>query len=502
MPPTLIGRTIPEAKVKIEAWIAGSPGGGLYRGRQTDGRAVLVSSVSTRADSEHLQKVVGIRGGEEEAELLWAGPYKDEDFRLFLTVEREPEGRPLSGLLKVGTAPGETVRLLLPLVLLAEKLAPRGIAMGLHPKVIYLCGDQPRIAHRLFTLLEESSSEWKAPILEPTLEPPERLSGPGNPRKMASIVFSLCALGVWIANGAPPYGQSLVEEGRAHFGGSPKAPALPPELQELLGPGLSRDPLKRPSLPELARKLRNFLNPLDASTQTPPLPEPLAIQALRAAAQHKLSQNGLLRLCSGVGWKAAAIQGSEGLLPQIEQGWLRLYADAAPLNGAPALDLPGPALFASLPEDFRGVELGAGSEVALRVEGESFQKLRAWGQIQQVEALIAGQSKAPLRLLREFPCWWIVLKRLPEGGEELALAPDPGGRRLAAVFTAEDSRDSFLKIAASALGPQPRVQQMTGQELFENLAALPLDGIVFNCVGPPPPKAVVLAMAEEVLRAG
>jgi hypothetical protein len=204
----------------------------------------------------------------------------------------------------------------------------------------------------------------------------------------------------------------------------------------------------------------------------------------------------------GVGWKAAAIQGSDGLLPKIEQGWLRLYADAAPLNGAPTLDLPGPALFASLPENFGGVELGAGTEVALRVEGETFQKLRQWGQIQQVEALLAGQSKAPLRMLREFPGWWIVLRQLPEGGEELALAPDPGGRRLAAVFTAEDSRDSFVRIAANALGPKPRLQQLSGEKLFEQLAALPLDGIVFNCVGPPPPKAVVLAMAEEVLRAG
>ncbi|HNH47941.1 MAG TPA: hypothetical protein PKY30_12930, partial [Myxococcota bacterium] len=127
---------------------------------------------------------------------------------------------------------------------------------------------------------------------------------------------------------------------------------------------------------------------------------------------------------------------------------------------------------------------------------------RRWGRALRVEELLAGRSPAPLSLLRNFEGWWIVMRELPDGRTQLSMAPDPKGRRLAALFTAEDCRDAYVKIAGAALGEKPLLLMLTGQQIFERLVALPLDGIVFNCMGPVSPKAVHPAFAAEVLRAG
>jgi hypothetical protein len=60
----------------------------------------------------------------------------------------------------------------------------------------------------------------------------------------------------------------------------------------------------------------------------------------------------------------------------------------------------------------------------------------------------------------------------------LALAPDNKGRKLAAIFTAEDAANAFL--AEHAAGNVELVA-MNGETLFKSLKTMPLDGMVFNC---------------------
>jgi len=80
----------------------------------------------------------------------------------------------------------------------------------------------------------------------------------------------------------------------------------------------------------------------------------------------------------------------------------------------------------------------------------------------------------------------------------LALAPDPQGRALAAVFTHDDCFDAF----ASGLGGQLMMLNLPGRQLFEQLAETQLDGIVFNPAGPPAPVAFAAAFSRVILESG
>ncbi len=493
MPPTLLGRRIADRFV-IERTIAGSPAAGLHEGRDEAGQALLISTVSTREDPAELAQKLSIQGGEEEAALLWAGQHRDEDFRLFVAVERRPPGKALVDRLNIASAPAECLRMLLPLVRLGLRLEQGGIVLNLHPRLIFVEGEAVRCAWRLFVLLSVQSSEWKAPLLEPTLSPPEWLKNAGIPPHPRQTVFTLCALGAWMANGRPPYGQSLVEEAKAQLGSSPLRPTLPSELQPILGPGLDPDPGRRPGLATLLRAAEAFLFPVDTSS------EPAVVTALKQWKIGRISESALLRVAVAQPWYVAARVGPEGPMPVLEGNRLRLAATPEGLDLY--LELPGPALFAGLPEGLAGVELAAGSPAALLLDPAKLSVWRRWGRALLVEDLIAGRSKAPLATLRNFDGWWIVMRELPDGRTQLSMAPDPKGRRLAALFTAEDCRDAYVKIAGAALGEKPLLMMLTGQQIFERLVALPLDGIVFNCMGPVSPRAVHPAFAAEVLKAG
>ena len=92
----------------------------------------------------------------------------------------------------------------------------------------------------------------------------------------------------------------------------------------------------------------------------------------------------------------------------------------------------------------------------------------------------------------------------PQGGRvplKMALAPDEGGegRRLAAIFTAEDALQLFVVARESAAGELVSVR-LSGFELFEQLASsAELDGVVFNACGPGAPVALAKDVAQLVL---
>lgn len=88
--------------------------------------------------------------------------------------------------------------------------------------------------------------------------------------------------------------------------------------------------------------------------------------------------------------------------------------------------------------------------------------------------------------------FWLVIRN----GEPM-LAPDDGrARRLAAVFTSVEARDSFLR--AEQIGPASvEFLLVDGRALFNELRKRTYVGIVFNCSGPDRPLAFVAELLDR-----
>ena len=86
---------------------------------------------------------------------------------------------------------------------------------------------------------------------------------------------------------------------------------------------------------------------------------------------------------------------------------------------------------------------------------------------------------------------------------KMALADDAGGdgRRLAAVFTAQDALQLFILSRESARNSDGLVSvRLSGRELFGQLAEnAEIDGMVINPCGPTPPVALTRDVAHMVL---
>jgi len=86
-----------------------------------------------------------------------------------------------------------------------------------------------------------------------------------------------------------------------------------------------------------------------------------------------------------------------------------------------------------------------------------------------------------------------------EDEQYVALAPDGRGRKIAAIFTAEDALDQFLENHPK---PNRRPVPIAGEALFIAIRKMPLDGMVFNCSGPVKPRLFPLSFAAEILNNG
>jgi hypothetical protein len=153
----------------------------------------------------------------------------------------------------------------------------------------------------------------------------------------------------------------------------------------------------------------------------------------------------------------------------------------------------GARLAEHLPLAAQGVGIDPGSAHAVTLGPPAPALLREMGEAVQVEAVLAGRSDEPdqfdrLRRYRGYRVAW--------QGSSLVLAPDSRGRRLVAVFTSEDTLAAYAERHGP---PSPPAQKVDGTSLFELLRRAPVDGIVFNCAGPIPPKAVAQAFSAAVL---
>lgn len=96
---------------------------------------------------------------------------------------------------------------------------------------------------------------------------------------------------------------------------------------------------------------------------------------------------------------------------------------------------------------------------------------------------------------------YFVAASVQDGKPTLVLAPDDKGRRLAPVFTADESFAAFAEEMNAGSKMVVTQVQMSGETLFDMLRGMALDGIVFNCSGPPPPVAFAQAFADLALKA-
>ncbi len=167
------------------------------------------------------------------------------------------------------------------------------------------------------------------------------------------------------------------------------------------------------------------------------------------------------------------------------------------------LQIAGFQLFSTLEDEaVHRINLDLNSPHATHFFYDQIPLLRAWAEVVSVEIALAAPERLPnpFAVLKRFDGFNVVIRQSGPD-RDLVMAPDPEGRMLAAVFTAEDTVDEFIKEVADDLGGALEIERMTGQALFEWFKQIPLDGIVFNPLTHLPPIAVGAAIGERILEA-
>ncbi|MCB9519827.1 MAG: hypothetical protein H6699_03000 [Myxococcales bacterium] len=189
--------------------------------------------------------------------------------------------------------------------------------------------------------------------------------------------------------------------------------------------------------------------------------------------------------------------------------------EGAELANGPWVELRGDVLFGSLPLDGADrVNLDLHSEHATHFYRDQLPVLAAWARVAAVERALAhpDQFADALDVVAGFDAYYEVWARdgsVSGGGPAgRVLAPDSAGRRLAAVFTAEDRATAFARALAEAArgadwgsvddAPRPvdvELRAADGGVVFARLAADGVDGVVFN----PRAGCAPVALAGRVL---
>jgi len=172
------------------------------------------------------------------------------------------------------------------------------------------------------------------------------------------------------------------------------------------------------------------------------------------------------------------------------------------------LSLPGYALFQTDLSTVGAITINPLTVNTLTLTRDYFERLSHLGAAVHIErallALRQGRAQdGDVSRVKHFERYWLALQDLGEDADPprgIALAPDDQGRRLAALFTAEDAFDAFAEWWATTHQPGDlKVTILTGEALFTALARQNLDGLVFNCEGPTVSVAFGIGMAQVVL---
>ena len=159
-------------------------------------------------------------------------------------------------------------------------------------------------------------------------------------------------------------------------------------------------------------------------------------------------------------------------------------------------------LFDHLPDIIDALIIDPQSSHALQLPKSQFIQLKQWRDAVHIEQQLALPTfdASVLEQLLRYQGYCLPLIQSPSGKSHIALAPDPEGRKLAAIFTAKDSLSAFIQHAGTSLGEEIIVDEPAGETLLPYLTTLPIDGIVFNCYGPPSPKALNKESLERLLK--
>lgn len=129
--------------------------------------------------------------------------------------------------------------------------------------------------------------------------------------------------------------------------------------------------------------------------------------------------------------------------------------------------------------------------------------LRQWARIVQLETALnePGRIGDPIGVMAGFDDYHVVV--VPKGhgqGHDFVLAPDHVGRSLAAIFTSEDAAQSFADAVKDELDRPPVVQPRGAVELFTQLKAMTLQGLVFNPWTDLPARALSAQIIDPILK--
>jgi len=144
-----------------------------------------------------------------------------------------------------------------------------------------------------------------------------------------------------------------------------------------------------------------------------------------------------------------------------------------------------------------------GSELAFTYTGDYLWLLDEWARGLEVEAMLedAEAGEGLLIGLREFDAFRVLVSR-DDKSEYVIMAPDDQGRKIAAIYTAEDAAMwGYLEAEERQPEADLHIIKMGGSELFQRLIHLEIDGFVFNHAGPGRPRAFQKALINDILGA-
>ena len=236
-------------------------------------------------------------------------------------------------------------------------------------------------------------------------------------------------------------------------------------------------------------------------------------QALSAFRDEKVRGHDLLRILTmHDGWRMLAVRQDDGVRPLLrvvdEDRWIQVFTDDDAFqehlkrgdeqsHEHDWVEVSGRWLFENLTDDLAGLDVNPLLDDAIHYKREQFPVLRDWAQSIRIETILAEQDTSPEAAGRIAAAKFYLAFVEGESGPQLALAPDRDQKRtFAAIFTAPDALIFYTSQAEQVLKTTLKTNVMVGQTLFRNLSEMPLDGLVFNCLGPTAPVAVTLDFAR------
>ena len=177
--------------------------------------------------------------------------------------------------------------------------------------------------------------------------------------------------------------------------------------------------------------------------------------------------------------------------------------DGAEFTGA-VVRLGGVELFSQLDRlGVARVNLNPGSPDTVHYKREQVPLLAAWARRCRVELALHAPERLPdpLVALRDHDEYHIVVQRDAPDSASFVLAPDEGGRQLAAIFTCRETAEAFAEVLAPRAEAPLEVLPQPAERLFRELQALGLDGLVFDPLGPAPARALAAGVLEHLVPA-